>query len=37
MKITSVSIKNFRGYSDETEITIGDLTAFIGKNEALRA
>lgn len=34
MKITSVSIKNFRGYSDETEITIGDLTAFIGKNDA---
>lgn len=34
MKITSVSIKNFRGYSDQVDIKIGDLTAFIGKNDA---
>ena len=34
MKIASVSIKNFRGYSDQVDIKIGDLTAFIGKNDA---
>jgi len=34
MKIASVSMKNFRGYSTETDIKIGGLTAFIGKNDA---
>ena len=33
MKISQVKIKNFRGYKDETEIDINDLTVFIGKND----
>ena len=33
MKIDSVRIKNFRGYKDETEIKLNDLTVFIGKND----
>jgi len=34
MRVVSVSIKNFRGYDTETCIMIGNLTAFIGKNDA---
>ena len=33
MKIKSVSIKNFRSYSNETIISFDNLTAFIGKND----
>lgn len=33
MKITSVKIKNFRSYKNETEIKFGNLTAFVGKND----
>lgn len=33
MRIASLSIKNFRGFSTETDIEIGDLTAFIGMND----
>ena len=33
MKISQVKIKNFRGYKDETEIDINNLTVFIGKND----
>ena len=33
MKITAVKIKNFRGYKDETNIKMGNLTAFVGKND----
>ena len=34
MKITSVRIKNFRAYCDETVVKIEDLTVLIGKNDA---
>jgi predicted ATP-dependent endonuclease of OLD family len=33
MRIASVTLKNFRGYKDETKIAIGDFTALIGKND----
>ncbi|HMR47163.1 MAG TPA: ATP-binding protein [Bacteroidia bacterium] len=33
MKIKSVKIKNFRSYKEEVKIDIGDLTAFVGKND----
>lgn len=33
MKIKSVKIKNFRSYKDEVKVDIGDLTAFVGKND----
>lgn len=33
MKLREVVLKNFRGYYDETRITIDDLTALIGKND----
>lgn len=34
MKLKSIKIKNFRGFSDETTINFENLTAFIGKNDA---
>lgn len=34
MKISSVYIKNFRGYKNETRIILNDLTAFVGQNDA---
>jgi putative ATP-dependent endonuclease of the OLD family len=34
MKLATVTLKNFRGYCDETPIDIGNLTAFIGRNDA---
>ena len=34
MKITSIRIKNFRGYHDEVMIKVDDLTVLIGKNDA---
>ena len=34
MKLTHVTIKNFRGYHQTTHINIDDITAFIGKNDA---
>lgn len=33
MKITKVKIKNFRSYKDQVIIELGDLTAFVGKND----
>lgn len=33
MKIVSVKLKNFRGYSADTTITFNDLTVFLGKND----
>ena len=33
MKIDSMKIKNFRGYKDETEIKLNDLTVLVGKND----
>ena len=33
MKIDLIKIKNFRGYKDETEIELNDLTVFVGKND----
>ncbi len=33
MRMKSIIIKNFRGYKDETIISINDLTAFVGKND----
>ncbi len=33
MKIKTLKIKNFRSYKDEVTIEIGDLTAFVGKND----
>lgn len=33
MKIKSVKIKNFRSFKEEVKIDIGDLTAFVGKND----
>ncbi|HQQ02402.1 MAG TPA: ATP-binding protein [Bacteroidales bacterium] len=33
MKIKSIKIKNFRSYKEEVKIDIGDLTAFVGKND----
>lgn len=34
MKLETVKLKHFRGYKSETLISVSDLTAFIGKNEA---
>jgi len=34
MKIKQVKIKNFRSYQEEMVIDIGDLTAFVGRNDA---
>ncbi|MBR3904035.1 MAG: AAA family ATPase [Akkermansia sp.] len=34
MKLRTIIIKNFRGYSGEYRISVGDLTALIGKNDA---
>lgn len=33
MKIESLKIKNFRGYSNETNINFENLTTFVGKND----
>ena len=33
MKIKKIKIKNFRSYKDEVEIELGDLSAFVGKND----
>ena len=33
MKLKKVRIKNFRGYNKKCEISIGDLTAIVGKND----
>ncbi|RCS59520.1 AAA family ATPase [Parvibium lacunae] len=34
MKLSAVILENFRGYYQKTRISIDDLTAFIGKNDA---
>src|SRR5713226_8391625 len=34
MKLKTLIVKNFRAYKQEIRIEVGDLTAFIGKNEA---
>lgn len=33
MKLTSIKLRNFRNYQDETDIRLNDLTCFIGKND----
>ena len=33
MKIKSMKIKNFRGYSDEIIVNFDDLTVIVGKND----
>jgi predicted ATP-dependent endonuclease of OLD family len=33
MKIKTIKLKNFRSYKDEVVIELGDLTAFVGKND----
>ena len=33
MKIKSMKVKNFRGYSDETIVNFDDLTVIVGKND----
>ena len=33
MKIKKIKLKNFRSYKDEVEIELGDLTAFVRKND----
>lgn len=33
MKLTAISIKNFRCYREEISVNIGDLTTFVGKND----
>ncbi len=33
MKIASLKLKNFRGYKEELEIKLDDLTVFVGKND----
>ena len=33
MRLESVSIRNFRCYKDEVEVSFDDLTTFIGKND----
>ncbi|KGR89394.1 hypothetical protein CD30_17180 [Ureibacillus massiliensis 4400831 = CIP 108448 = CCUG 49529] len=34
MQISSIYIKNFRGYKQETKTTLNNLTAFVGQNDA---
>ncbi len=34
MKLKTIILRNFRCYRDEVRIPVGDLTAFIGKNDA---
>lgn len=34
MKISRIKIKNFRSYKNETEISLQDMTIFLGKNDA---
>jgi putative ATP-dependent endonuclease of OLD family len=33
MKLDAVAVKNFRGYADEQEVAVGDLTTIVGKND----
>lgn len=33
MKITKMSIENFRGYKEKTTVELNDLTVFVGKND----
>ena len=33
MRIKTLKLHNFRGYTEETAIDFGDLTAFVGKND----
>jgi len=33
MKIVSLTLKNFRGYKEQTKISFDDLTVFVGKND----
>lgn len=34
MKISKVIIENFRGYKNRTEVSLGNLTAFVGQNDS---
>lgn len=33
MRLEAVTVKNFRGYTDEQEVVIGDLTTIVGRND----
>lgn len=33
MRLTTLKLKNFRGYRGETVVGFDDLTAFVGKND----
>lgn len=33
MKLYSLTLKNFRGYRNETTVLFDDLTAIVGKND----
>lgn len=33
MRLTTLKLKNFRGYRGETVVSFDDLTAFVGKND----
>lgn len=33
MKITKIKLKNFRGYREEVEVELDDLTTFVGEND----
>lgn len=33
MKLVKFTVKNFRGYKEETSITFKDLTVFVGAND----
>lgn len=34
MRLIELKLRNFRGYKEETCISINDLTTFVGKNDA---
>ncbi|MDE8065598.1 ATP-dependent endonuclease [Erysipelothrix rhusiopathiae] len=34
MRLDSIKIRNFRGYKDETKVSISDFTTFVGKNDS---
>lgn len=33
LRLEAVAVKNFRGYTDEQEVLIGDLTTIVGRND----
>lgn len=34
MKLEAVTVRNFRGYTEEQELAVSDLTTVVGKNDA---